>query len=219
MIGWKTGSDIGFCKTKDFKNFEEMDNITLKDNGRLYNKVWAPAWFVDGFDYYICISGQIDDVFTMHLYKYDLYTHSVVKDIKTNINSNDYHWYYSSGKYYALGNDTLFESEKIDGIYTKIRSPRKQIEGDFALQRDDGKYNIYVVMLYDKTSSVEIGMYTIDDIESSVVGDIVPIELTDEAMMYQTEVGYKYTHCTIIDLHNETIIRSRLMNLIKDLRC
>ena len=42
-IAWGTGSTVGYCRTKDFVNFEEFADIKVGN----FNKLWAPEFFRD----------------------------------------------------------------------------------------------------------------------------------------------------------------------------
>lgn len=215
IIGWHNGSAFGLCRTADFVTFEELPNIDLVDaDNNPFTRVWAPAWFQDGFNFYITVACESNSVFHMYILDFDPLTENVTDMFDTNIATNDVHWYYSKGAYYALGNDALFTSPTLKSTsYTRIRNSRSGIEGDVAIQLDNGKYRVYAALIEGQLSGVEIGQYVVNDISATSVPSFTAITLTQEAEDYQTELGYMYTHPTIYDNFAQSIDKAQTMIL------
>ena len=220
VIGWNRGSEIGMCRTKDFEEYEELDNLYLtNENGNEFTRVWAPAWLQDEHNIYLCVGCEYDSAFRMYLMDYDFITHTITAKHNTGIGSNDYHFYYENGMYYALANDYAQKSNNLFGRYTTIRTAIDggKIEGDIAIRTDDGKYRVYVALINGYSDTDGIGMYELDSLSATTRPAIRPITLTDEARAYQTELGYLYTHPSIYDFNDETIIRGDISNILKRL--
>lgn len=57
-IDWGTGNNIGFCRTRDFLNFEELNDLSFDG----FNKIWAPEFFRDYItnNTYVLFNGSTD---------------------------------------------------------------------------------------------------------------------------------------------------------------
>ena len=220
VIGWSNGYEIGMCKTKDFVNYTELDNIALtNEDGNYFSRVWAPCWYQDGHDYYISVGCEYNSQFRMYLMKYDIFNHTIIEKHNTGIGANDYHFYYENGYYYALANDCAERSTNLFSSYSVVRTPVEagKIEGDYAIRLDNGKWRVYVALINGYSTTDGVGYYDIDNLGVTSRPVITPIELTDSARAYQTETGYLYTHPFVIDNYDDAIIRGDIDKLLKSL--
>lgn len=222
VIGWHNGSEIGMCRTTDFVNFEELNNLSLVgENSESFTRVWAPSWYSEGFKTYITVGCEYNNVFYMYVNEYDVITHNIVNVFKTNIPSNDYHFYYSNNKYYALGNGNLMYADRLlSKSYVTLRAGLHGDniavnEGDVAIQLDNGTYISYIALKMENSVNTGIAFYYINDISNSSPQTATEINITEKALVEQNLIGQKFTHPTIIDLGEDAKRASLISNLLK----
>ena len=211
VIGFDTGNDIGFCRTKDFVNFEELDNLFVFGSEApttSFNQVWAPAWFrdIDGSMYIISACKYEGESFYTYINKYNVDTHTLEAGHKTNVASIDAHIYYENGFYYMfVGGAFIRKSETLFGEWVGISNNNLYYTGyeaDFAVKLDNGGWRLYMQQLiqnFGTSHMVYVDAPSLDGVWS----DPKLVEYTKEAYNYQFEVTNsetsEYWHWTIFD--------------------
>ena len=213
IIAFNKGSNkIGFCRTKDFNTFEELDNLNFQDNSvETYDYVWAPDWFRDGEDIYVLGSCHNSNGFSTSIAKYNPDTH-ILENATTLLsgtdNGIDFHMYIENGNYYLVGaGGLIYKSNLITGTFTKIETNLTTgYEADFLVKLDNGKWRLYRQQLSTAFDSAH--MTYIDSLENSLEsnwGDVKLVKYTRDALNYVHSLSdnndkVEYYHWTIYDL-------------------
>ena len=135
-IAWGTGNTIGYCRTKNFIDYEEFNDIAIGN----YNKLWAPEFFRDYKTHktYLVYSGSTNlqtDEFRGYLQEISFLSSGEMIKINEpikltgccDINAIDFSIYQDTYKYYLVYKDetnktmNFAQSENISGDYTLIK--------------------------------------------------------------------------------------------------
>ena len=210
--GFSSGDRAGFCRTKDFVNYEELDSLAVKDStdtSKTFYQVWAPAWFRD-IDNKLYLLSACRDLqggnFHMIINEYHPETHTLSPGHVTNIPYIDGHVYYENGKYYmVVGGARLFKSNTLLGTWTQITNTNLNngdYEADFAIKLDNGKWRLYMQQLEASFGTAHMVYCEADSFESNW-SDVQLVEYTDTALDYIRELdpstNYEYYHWTVYD--------------------
>ena len=160
-IAWGTGHVIGYCHTKDFRNFEEEEMLDL---GSQFIKIWAPEFFRDSITKkeYIVFNGSTSvsgtDDFRGYLQEISINDNVIsligqpvqITGDMTNQNAIDFSMIQDNGKYYVVYKDEnlktmcIAESYYIDhDYYTFVKDKFKYTEGHQIVKTENG-YRIYL---------------------------------------------------------------------------
>ena len=206
-LDFAKGSLIGMCRTHDFVNFEELPQLNITINGTVISDscVWAPSWFLNGYDYYIIINCNIEGVFKSYYAKYDYNTHSISDITSFNLpytNTIDTHIYKENGYYYAITKKesetviAIAKCETFNGAYTAVSSNISsfpQYEGPFILRLDSGKVRMIMQNLSD--SNIYQMRYTDADNLEGIWSNPLDIK-------YDMDVSaYRLSHANGLDLY------------------
>ena len=157
-IAWGTGNTIGYCRTKNFIDFEEFNDIVMGD----YNKLWAPEFFRDYKTHktYVVYSGSTDlqkDDFRGYLQEISFLASGEMTKIGSpikltgccDINAIDFSLYQDGYKYYLVYKDetnktmNFAQSPNINGDYKLINGGLfPQTEGAQIVKIENG-YRVY----------------------------------------------------------------------------
>lgn len=216
VIGFDKGSaEIGFCRTKNFLDFEELENLSMVSDDDTFIQVWAPSWFREGFDIYIIATCKNnDDVFKTVMCKYNTKSHALSNyhtftEVGTRI---DYHLYKSNDSYYLVGGGGfIYKSSSLDGAYTRVRNNLEEgYEADFVVFLDNGKVRLYRQELTSKHGTAFMIYNDADSIESAAWSDSNAVLYSDNADDYIKSLYnnsnkydlYRYFHWTVFDFGN-----------------
>ena len=211
--GFEQGNEVGFCRTKDFKNYEELDNIPIANpegTGDFYY-VWAPAWFrdIDGSLYILSACSVDSTSFYTYISKYDETTHTIVSTHKTNVKSIDAHVYYENSKFYMfVGGAFMWKSDTLLGTWTGISGNNLQYTGyeaDFAVRLEDGSWRLYMQELPQTHGSAHMVYVDAPSIEGTW-SEPKQVEYTKKALDYirsinKNDENTEYYHWTIFDFN------------------
>ena len=135
-IDWKTGNNIGFCRTKEFKTFEELPDLTFSG----FTKIWAPEFFRDykTNNSYVIINASTDGTtFKPYIQRINFTSSGVVKVDShiqltgaelTNLSAIDASIFQDNNRYYLIVKDevnktnSIFESFSLTSNYKIIKS-------------------------------------------------------------------------------------------------
>lgn len=200
VIDWTHDNKIGMCRTKDFNSFEELPQLAVGE----FDVVWAPEFFIDGFDTYIVFSGNYQAYYT----KYNHETHSVGEILKLNVVGHDNYIDTSllrkNGKYYAFcKNETtkyLFVAcaDSLDGEFNVIYDDSLDskfghpVEGQMCIRLDNGKIRMYYE---DITVTGQGGFYYNDTISDTIESGWT------ERKRVNINNSYNHSHPFVIDLY------------------
>ena len=157
-IEWDTGNTIGYCRTKNFIDYEEFEDIAIGD----FNKLWAPEFFRDYKTHktYLIFSGSTNteaDDFRGYLQEISFLANGEMTkkgDLKKltgccDRNAIDFSIYQDAYKYYLVykneDNKTMnfAQSPSIKGDYKLIKGDLfPKTEGAQIIKIDNG-YRIY----------------------------------------------------------------------------
>lgn len=214
VCGFEQGDEIGFCRTKDFKNYEELKNLKIanpEDTNSNFYYVWAPAWFrdIDGSLYLISSCSIDSKKFHTYISKYNETTHTITSTHKTAIESIDGHIYYENGKYYMfVGGAHIWKSDTVLGEWTAINGNNLQYEGyeaDFAVRLEDGSWRLFMQELPQKFNSAHMVYVDAPSIEGTW-NEPKRVEYTKKALDYIRSLNgndetTEYYHWTIYDFN------------------
>lgn len=212
IIGFNTGSnEIGFCRTKNFIDFEELDNISMIPSSEVvYDKVWAPSWFRYGTNIYVVASGHKTDnnAFETIVCAYDVDSHTLSVGNVINVSGIDFHLYHFDGYYYAIGaGGKIYKSETINGTYEQIQTGLDTgYEADFVVRLDNGKYRLFRQQLAATFGTANLAYTDTQDINEPSFGVVHDIEYTQAAIDFFDSVSdsqtSKYMHFVVYDFNN-----------------
>lgn len=157
-IAWGTGNTIGYCRTKNFIDFEEFNDIAIGN----YNKLWAPEFFRDYKTHktYLVYSGSTDlqaDDFRGYLQEISFLGSGEMTKIGSpikltgccDINAIDFSVYQDAYKYYLVYKDetnktmNFAQCLNINGDYKLIKGGLfPQTEGAQIVKIENG-YRVY----------------------------------------------------------------------------
>ncbi|MBP3905798.1 MAG: hypothetical protein J6D12_01640 [Peptostreptococcaceae bacterium] len=163
-IAWGTGNTVGYCRTKNFIEYEEFSDIAIGN----FNKLWAPEFFRDYKTHktYLVFSGSTDlqtDNFRGYLQEISFLSSGEMTKIKEpikltgccDINAIDFSIYQDTYKYYLVyKNETnktmnFAQCPNINGDYTLINGDLfAETEGAQIVKTESG-YRVY----YDNYTS------------------------------------------------------------------
>ena len=216
VIGFDKGSaEIGFCRTKNFLDFEELENLSMVSDDDAFIQVWAPSWFREGFDIYVIATCKNnDEVFKTVMCKYNTKAHTLSSyhtftEVGTRI---DYHLYKSNNSYYLVGGGGfIYKSLSLEGAYTRVRNNLEEgYEADFIVFLDNGKVRLYRQELTSKHGTAFMIYNDADSIESASWSDSNAVLYSDDADDYIKSLYnnpskydlYRYFHWTVFDFGN-----------------
>lgn len=216
VIGFDKGSaEIGFCRTKNFLDFEELENLSMVSDDDAFIQVWAPSWFREGFDIYVIATCKNnDEVFKTVMCKYNAKAHTLSNyhtftEVGTRI---DYHLYKSNNSYYLVGGGGfIYKSLSLEGAYTRVRNNLEEgYEADFIVFLDNGKVRLYRQELTSKHGTAFMIYNDADSIESASWSDSNAVLYSDDADDYIKSLYnnpskydlYRYFHWTVFDFGN-----------------
>lgn len=212
IIGFYTGSnEIGFCRTKNFIDFEELDNISMIPSSEVvYDKVWAPSWFRFGTNIYVVASGHKADsnTFETIVCAYDVDNHALSVGNVINVSGIDFHLYHFDGYYYAIGaGGKIYKSETINGIYEQIQTGLDPgYEADFVVRLDNGKYRLFRQQLIETFGTANLTYTDTQSVNEPSFGAVHDIEYTQAAIDFFNSVSdsqtSKYMHFVVYDFNN-----------------
>ena len=214
VCGFEQGDEIGFCRTKDFKNYEELENLKIvnpEDANSNFYYVWAPAGFrdIDGSLYLISACSIDSKKFYTYISKYDENTHTITSTHKTNIESIDGHIYYENGKYYMfVGGAFVWKSDTLLGEWAGIKGNNLYYAGyeaDFAVRLEDGSWRLFMQELPQKLNSAHMVYVDAPSIEDTW-SEPKRVEYTKKALDYIRSLNgndetTEYYHWTIYDFN------------------
>lgn len=213
VIAFESGSNqIGFCRTKDFIEFEELDNIAFVHNSITFNKVWAPSWFRDDVDdkIYIvatCFDSNNANYTVLNEYDVDNHTLTYVRTFPDGL--FDSHIYKENGYYYLI-NDTAtwFKSSTLNGTFTSytIDNFPTGYEAEFLVKKDGTGWRLYLQHVMSQVGDTAHMYYCdIDSLEPSSLPNLQQVKYTDYAYDYshvqQGGPDAEYWHWTVFDLN------------------
>ena len=157
-IAWGTGNTIGYCRTKNFIDYEEFDDIAIG----VFNKLWAPEFFRDykTFKTYLVFSGSTNtstDDFRGYVQQISFLSTGEMTKIGDyqqltgccNKNAIDFSILQDTYKYYLVYKDEtnktmeFAQSPNLKGDYKLINSGLfPQTEGAQIIKTENG-YRIY----------------------------------------------------------------------------
>ena len=203
-------TDIGFCRTKDFVNWEELPNLSMSVEGYDTDAAWAPSWFRNGTELFVVVSLHIrNSRFCTAMAKYNVTSHQfsdshVIMD-NTGI---DYHIYMENGKFYACGSGgRVYRANNIWGPYEVITDVVVTNEADFIVKLDSGKWRRYKQELSAYNDGRQLMIYQDADTLESEWGTEHYVQYTEAAKNYVQSLGADinlalYYHWTIFDFNN-----------------
>ena len=217
-ISFGEGNEIGFCRTKDFTNYEELENLPVLydiDTSVIFRNVWAPAWFRDGNDIYIissCRKYGDNQGFSTVVNKYNVETHTI--DVGSVIRIGGYidaHIYKENDNYYAFcGGKKVYKSTSLLGTYTQLtdyNEPSGHYEADYVVKLDNGKWRHFMQEVNDgvDTNSSHMCYVDMDTLESDW-SDVKQVNYDSDALTYAKSFSgqavAEYWHWTIFDFNN-----------------
>lgn len=227
VCAFSQSDEIGMCRTKDFKNFEELDNLVCvnSEGASTYYSAWAPNWIRYGRFIYITVTCQTfnsdrtggSGYFPTNIYKYnvDLHTLEFVRRIELS-NRIDAHFYHLGEYWYALaGGYHLFKSQHlanlfVDATFTEISNDvNLSISGGYEANEmvvmDDGRIRLFAQQL---KASLGTEHYTYTTSSGGIEGSYktpANIILTNKARNYINSISSTttdYFHFTIYDFKN-----------------
>lgn len=209
--GTSTSTDIAFCRTKNFVDFEELDNIALLNNGEEFYQIWAPAWYRENDEYYIIFSGRMNssESFTTFLCRYYPETHTIDSIFNTYIKQIDAHICKENGIYYMLaGGGHIYKSPTLvanKNTYEQIIDTNLNYEGyeaNFPMQKDDGSWIMYMQQLLGTFGTAHQVYVEAKSLDGQWT-DPKEVNYSKEALDYAEEVvgssQKEYIHWTIYD--------------------
>ena len=213
IIGFNTGSNkIGFCRTKDFETFEELENLSLQDNSKdEFDYIWAPDWFRYKNDIYVLGTCHNSSGFSTAIAKYNPNSHTLENAatiLSGTDNGIDFHMYAENGSFYLVGaGGLIYKSNYINSNFEKIETNLTTgYEADFLVKLDSGKWRLYRQQLSSGYGSAHMTYVDSlgDDLESNW-GDVKQVEYTKDALDYvhslsDNNQNVEYYHWTIYDL-------------------
>lgn len=211
VTAFNTGNSfVGFGRTKDFVDFEELDNLSIFVEGKTIDYVWAPCWFKDGNDVYIVSTCNINSNFNTVVSKYNVDSHTVDNGtIISNIGGIDYHLYKDNRMYYMCGGGgRVYKSSEMLSGYTLVSTMgTTKYEADFIIKTDDGKYRRYMQELGANFGGRAQMVYQNADSLDGEWSEPVRCKYTNEAIEYIESLGGTsdkayYFHWTIFDMNN-----------------
>ena len=157
-IDWGVGNNIGFCRTRDFEAYEELNDITLGT----YDKVWAPEFFNDNGNIYIVFSGGITTTgvtkFTGFIQRININDNSIAAaglPISLRIEGYsgafiDSHIFKNCGQYYMVWKNedlktcNIAKCIAIDGTYTNVTNSLFPVTEGAMVIKIDGGHRLYL---------------------------------------------------------------------------
>lgn len=128
------GKCFGCCRTKDFKKYEELDNVVIDSVNGLsedmedWGAVWAPAFHFDVKEnkYYIVMTlvgatGEGAAKYQSAVGIYNPEDNSISEVTGLNIKFLDVHILYRNGAYYAIDGANIYKSSTLLGTYERIK--------------------------------------------------------------------------------------------------
>ena len=212
------GNQIGFCRTKDFVSFEELDNLAIEDSEGTDFKngwAWAPDFFrIDDKIYIVCgvsptTTNYGGQSFYHYICEYDYKNHKLSKAFKTNITFIDCHIYYIDGKYYAVGSgNKIYKSDTLlSNSWTSINASATiaHYEAQILTRLDDNRFLLIGQDVYNANDGVNdqhLCYQVLDSLESSF-SEKKPLSYDDDSLKWlhtqQRSEVHEVTHATIFD--------------------
>ena len=212
------GNQIGFCRTKDFVNFEELKNLAITDEEiDLSNGwAWAPCFFkIDNKVYVVCgvaSNTEMQD-FKHYICEYDVDNHSFINCLRTNISFIDCHVYYIDGAYYAIGSTNAIWKSNIfpSATWQKINTSEyiNHYEGQIMVRKDNNKFILFGQNVKNENDQVNDAHIYYQMLESpeSVFTERKQIEFDSESLAWIREnngndITSELYHPTVFDKNN-----------------
>ena len=212
------GNQIGFCRTKDFISFEELDNLAIEDSEGTDFKngwAWAPDFFrIDDKIYIVCAVSPTTtnyggQSFYHYICEYDYKSHKLSKAFKTNISFIDCHIYYIDGKYYAIGSgNKIYKSDTLlSNSWTSINASASIVhyEAQILTRLDDNRFLLIGQDVYNANDGVNdqhLCYQVLDSLESSF-SEKKPLSYDNDSLEWlhtqQRSEVHEVTHATIFD--------------------
>ena len=212
------GNQIGFCRTKDFVNFEELDNLAIEDSEGTDFKngwAWAPAFFrIDNKIYIVCgVSPTTTNYggqnFYHYICEYDYKKHTLSKAFKTNISFIDCHIYFIDGHYYAIGSgNKIYKSNTLlSNNWTSINAAAVILhyEAQILTRLDDNRFLLIGQDVFNENDGINdqhLCYQILESLESSF-SEKKPLSYYEDTLEWlhtqQNSQIHEVTHATIFD--------------------
>ena len=216
IIALESGSNkIGFCRTKDFDKWEELDNLSMygTNQSNEFQFCWAPNWFRDGKNVYVVASCYMDNNSAPQIVvmKYD-YVNHILSNGHTisglDKNCYDAHLYKENGMYYLIAySNRVYKSSSLTTEFSFVNDSQEKTEGQFALKLDNGKWRIYRQNL-SVLGNEHLVYSDINTLDELVPTSVKNVEYYDTALNYIRSINggatsKEYFHITIFDFKNQ----------------
>ena len=216
LWNYSGGNTIGFAKTKDFVNFEELTSLKVTDGIQDAYQIWAPCWFREQDDIYIVAgyrigdSNNITDQKTI-ICKYHPDTHTL--DYGDFLDGTggiiDIHIYKENCYYYAIGSTPfIFKSSSLLGQYTQVTQGAGYTgEGQYCVKLGN-RWWLSMQLYYNANNNYKHNIvYTLaDTLESFTItqqSDWTDVTFDAKGLHYQEVCCDDFTHWTIYDLYED----------------
>ena len=216
LWAYSSGDTIGFTRTKDFVNFEELASLQVTNGIENAYQVWSPDWFRDGDDIYIVAgyrTGTSDNI-TNHciVCKYNVSNHTLDNGVYLNGTSStiDIHIYKENGNYYAIGSGpALFKASSLFGTYTNI-TPQISSTGEGQYAVKFGNKWVLFMQYYKNANNnykhniVYLTGSSLEGFNMSSASNWKDVIYDSLGQDYQSKVKGNFTHWTIYDLYEDS---------------